>query len=272
MKRLVKQISLLLIIMLPLLMHAQDKKFKFGLKGTGNLSWSKSSNKQMENDKAGLGYSYGLMGDFRLGGGNYFLSFGLEVLTANNDLEFTSDVVSQTVVGTSNNDSTIYFPGGSIYSSQFGYVTLPFSLKMTTNEIGYMTYYAQFGVDLGIKYKAISDINYYWNKTAEPPILQEVDISDQTSLFRMGLLIGGGFEFNVSGSTNLMVGLTYSNGFTNTFSKKYKNDAGEKVENRTVTFDENGNLKYDSSGNLVTDGEFKSSTLRYVALNVGIYF
>ncbi len=271
MNRLYTLLSLVILILTAHNIKAQDRKFRFGLKGAGNLSWNSPDNKQMEGEGALIGYSYGLMGDYQLGDGNYYLNFGLEVLSLNNKLEYTSDVVTETI-STTSGDSSSFVAGSSIYENKFGYVSLPLSLKMTTNEIGYITYFVNFGLDLGIRYGAEADIDYNWGKSAQAPQELEVDISSQTSPFRAGLLVGGGLEFNVSGNTNLMAGITFSNGFTNLFSKNYKNDAGEKFENRTVTFDQNGDLKLDDTNQPIYDGNYKKSTLRFVALNVGVYF
>ena len=46
--------------------------------------------------------------------------------------------------------------------------------------------------------------------------LTDEDIKDDIQMFRVGLLIGAGIEYSLSGNTAIVAGVTYNNGFTNT--------------------------------------------------------
>ncbi len=248
------------------------RKFKFGLKGSGNVGFNKTENKNMENGKIGIGYSYGLMMDYNFGK-NYALNFGFDILSLNNKIQYIADtlqILSKTSSGT---DTSLYFPASSTYSNNFGFVNIPISLKMSTNEIGYMKYFLNFGIDLGIRYRAKANVESTVSKPAGSTsvLVEDFDISNQTAFFRTALLIGGGFEYNIAGNTNLFVGISFSNGFSNIYTKNVKVN-GEKVENRTITFDENGNLKTNANNEIQVDGEFKKAFSRMVSLNVGIFF
>jgi opacity protein-like surface antigen len=103
-------------------------------------------------------------------------------------------------------------------------------LKLRTNEIGYITYWGQFGLIAGfnIRSKADDIIDYElakfsndvstgWIKTDLPSIERpDEDIKDDIQMFRVGLLIGAGIEYSLSGNTAIVAGVTYNNGFTNT--------------------------------------------------------
>lgn len=249
-----------------------DRKFRFGLKGATNVSWGKTDNKNMENDAAGMGFTYGLMGDYRFGK-NYSFTFGLDVTNFNHKMGFLSDTTSlQSKSSATGNDTILMYPASSVYKNHMGFVNIPVALKMSTNEIGYMTYFAQFGLELGVQYKAEADVE---STVLKPSglgtiLAEDYDIATQTSLFRTALVIGGGVEYNISGKTSLVVGLTYSNGFSNMYTKNYTLP-DPNVDNRTVTFDKNGDLKY-SGGKLLVDGDFKQAYLRYITLNVGVFF
>ena len=41
------------------------------------------------------------------------------------------------------------------------------------------------------------------------------NIQDDINLFRAALIVGAGAEYNFSGNTSLLFGITYNNGFTN---------------------------------------------------------
>lgn len=250
-----------------------DRKFRFGLKTSGNISWVKPENKLIENHGASIGYSWGLMADYKFGK-NYAVSFGLDVQNLNNKIKFLTDTTSLTTSsGVGGKDTTVLYPASSIYKNNFGYVNLPVVLRMSTPEIGYMTYFANFGLELGVNYKAMANIESTISKPSGlgTILTEDYDISGLSAFFRTALVIGGGFEYNIAGKTNLMVGITYSNGFSNLFSKK-NSIVDPKVENRSILFDTSGNLKYDNQGKLLVEGEFKKAYSRYVALNVGIFF
>ncbi|MBL8011285.1 MAG: hypothetical protein JNJ64_11810, partial [Flavobacteriales bacterium] len=65
-------LSLALATLLALPSLAQESRgFKLGIKAAPNLGWIKSTTKELEGDGVNLGFSFGLMGDFRLGSDNY---------------------------------------------------------------------------------------------------------------------------------------------------------------------------------------------------------
>ncbi len=255
--------------------QAQDENtspnFRFGLKISPGFHWIKPDNKWMENSGAKLGFSYGLMAEKRIQN-NYSFLFGVDVNTFKNGVRYVNDLVPETFQNATGEDSISFAPGGSVFTYKYGVINLPIALKMSTNQIGYMKYFGQFGFELGMRYKTEADVEYNWNKSTAAPIFEELEAQDRSKFFRLGLVLGGGLEWNLSGNTNLLLGITYHNGFTNVFSKKYTNAQGEKVENKTVLFDDDGNLIYDSAGNIKIDGKAQKAYARYVAFNVGFFF
>jgi opacity protein-like surface antigen len=170
--------------------HAQDtKKFRLGLELCPNLGWISSDDKSIKNDGTRLGFRFGLLGDVMLGSNaNYYFSTGA----------FLNSVGAKTLTTTA--DSLPAVKG----EVKLQYVEFPLSIKLKTNEIGYMTYFGQIGFDLGINVSAkasYADSDF-------------VNVSDDTNLLRMALLVGGGVEYNFSGNTSALLGLKYSNGFT----------------------------------------------------------
>lgn len=91
-------------------------------------------------------------------------------------------------------------------------------MMLRTNEIGYTVYYARVGVDNGINIKSV-----YNSKDVRPDgstlAREDENSPDYSSLYRAALHIELGAEFNVTGTTNLFVGLTWNNGLNNVFSK-----------------------------------------------------
>src|SRR5690606_7769647 len=123
----------------------------------------------------------------------------------------------------------------------------PLTMLLRTNEIGYTVYFARVGVDNGLKIKSVYNSK---DQLPDGSVLskEDEDSPDYSTLYRAGLHIEGGAEFNLTGTTNLFVSVTWNNGLNNIFSKK-----AEAL---------NDNLEKD---------RFKG-TSNALMLNVGVYF
>ena len=108
------------------------------------------------------------------------------------------------------------------------YVEIPLTFKMRTNEIGYTTYFGQFGVGFGLNVRSEgrqkttsfatldslgSVIELVFSQPAlEAAESQQVSMADRTRLFRPSMIIGLGAERRLTGSTALVVALRYNVG------------------------------------------------------------
>jgi hypothetical protein len=202
---------------------AQDKDIRFGLSATPSLNWYKPENVQKYDSKGlGLGFGWGLDVEFKItdiatfatglkinydrGGITFKDSAGYEL---NKDSELVNDP---------NLNSTSFFLLEN-RSYRVNYVTIPFMVKMHTNEIGYMTYFGQFGLISSIKTKALANDAIMSPITKTQSNKEKLDINNDVSLFRFQLSIGGGAEYNLSGSTSLVFGVNYNLGFSNVLRK-----------------------------------------------------
>lgn len=194
--------------------NAQDKSVRFGIKVAPNFGWINPDTKELKNDGARFGYTFGLMGDFMIGANqNYAFSTGLFL---NNVGGKTTYPVGDQNLGT---------------ESKYQYIELPITLKLKTNEIGYMTYYGQIGFGTAFNIAAKSDFDQYDPATGKITRVTDEDIMDHTNLFKASLIVGAGLEFNFSGNTSAMVGITYNNGFTNIYNDVEQVDAqGDKTD------------------------------------------
>jgi opacity protein-like surface antigen len=186
-------LALLATTLLTINVKAQDeKKFRLGLEICPNMAWLKSDVKGFKNDGSPVGFRFGLLGDFRLGGDkNYYFSTGVFM----NSLKGKSKLSIVDSTGAA---------GSATLESKFQYVELPLSIKLKTDEIGYITYFGQIGFDTGLQVQAkarVGDGDFE-------------DVSDHANIIRVALLVGGGLEYNFSGGTSALLGLKYSNAFT----------------------------------------------------------
>lgn len=192
------------VCMIPAL--AQDtKSVRLGLKVGPNMSWISPTNSKIKGDGSVTGFNFGLMADFRMGNDNYALTTGLFYMVRTGGKYALTINDSSSVKATTN----------------LQYVQIPLAIKLKTNEIGYITYFGQIGADLGINVGATGDVTTMVGRSTTT--LKDEDISDNIALFRAGLLVGAGLEYNFSGNTSALVGINYSNGLTNVFDK----DAGK---------------------------------------------
>lgn len=230
-------------------MKAQSD-FQLGLNLSPNFSWFKAQSDDLNSDGLNFGFNYGLVADFNISE-NYAFSTGLMIVNAGGEIEypFVSTVeqagVTSSVGGVRKDDVSL------------SYIEIPLTLKLKTNEIGYLKYYGQFGVGLSANYRAKADTEFTFPGANEAVTISddEVDFADEINLLRASLIVGLGVEYNLSGNTSLILGATFNNGFTNVL----KEDA--------YNADQNGNGDT-SKGR---DADFKAIN-NYLILNVGVLF
>lgn len=163
-------------------------KFRFGLHFSPNIGWIKPDTDSLSSGGSKIGFSYGLVTEFNFGD-RYAFSTGISIVKNGGVLKSNAGVESD-------------------ISTQ--YIQIPAVMKLKTNEIGYFTYFAKFGFTPDINIKAKADVSD-----------KEIDIKNQIQPFRVGLLLGAGAEYNISGDTRIIFGLDFNNGFTGILTKKY---------------------------------------------------
>ena len=111
------------------------------------------------------------------------------------------------------------------------YVEVPLTFKMRTKEIGYTTYWGQFGLGLGLNVRAegkasrttvaLQDSLQNWvpvlTASELPGLPLDVDLTNQTRLFRPALIVGLGLERRFTGTTALALGIRYNMGIRNQY-------------------------------------------------------
>lgn len=195
-------------------LYAQDGSFRFGIKVAPNLGFIKPDTKELKSGGARFGYTFGLMGDFMIGSNhNYAFATGL----------FLNNVGGKT---------TFPFQDKNLETiTKYQYIELPLTLKLKTNEIGYMTYYGQIGFGAAFNIAAKSDHDVYDPVAKAVTRVTDDNVMDHTQLFKASLVVGAGLEFNFSGNTSATVGVTYNNGFTNLYKDSQITDAnGNKTD------------------------------------------
>ena len=184
-----------------------SRYFHFGLNFTPGLYWTSPISSNNASNGASLGYGYGANLEFYFSR-NYGIVLGMEI--SNLGAKYTNTTQLK----------GYYYDSIINHNESVQYFQLPAMLKMKTVPFGNIRYYGLIGLELGFRLKATDDYTFTENSYALPPYLtnnsaNNVDISSQTDFFRVSLVIGGGVEYELAGSTALQASLTYNSCFTN---------------------------------------------------------
>ena len=239
----IKKISILFIAVLGLqFANAQDegKSFRFGLRLDPSINWFKVDNeKKFENGGVGVGFGWGLHTEIKLSeNASWTNAIGLFYDKGKVNYGLTSTTGDSVYYLLNGDDELVEFPtdstggaitaGSNIYklgtrSYTVNYAHLQTCIKMKTKEIGMITYFGQFGLNLGIKTKArANDENAILGTTGSwtASTVEKIDITKDAAFMKLGINIGFGMEFNISGTTSAFTCISYNHGFTNVVSKK----------------------------------------------------
>ncbi|MBT8327027.1 MAG: PorT family protein [Bacteroidia bacterium] len=215
--------AILILGMLISQLSFAQTEFRFGLKGAANIGWISPGTKNVENGGSKLGWAYGIMGDYYFKP-NYGLSVELLLSQINGNMNITSPQkfnadTSATVLDMS-------------YAYDLQYMEIPISMKFRTKEIGNMTYWGNFGFSPSFLIKAkgtidgtlpdavklLDPVEFNVNDNEGDDFTTD-NFDDRVFLFRFPLIIGGGVEYKMAGSTSLQAGLRFTNSFTDMLVK-----------------------------------------------------
>jgi len=255
-----KIIALLVVFTISLSSFGQDasagpefRKHRFGLIGTPGVSYF-GVNKPGSTNK-GLGYHIA-------GGLNYEYSFSKNVAITSGLLfaQTTAKVEYQDslglnytkVVNGQSTDEKAFRLHSRTYV--FNSIDIPLKFKFRTPEIGYMTYYGEFGATANILTSVFARKNLVTDDMGDGKTLlsdneSKLDANDESKFYRLGVNFGAGVEWNVAGNTSLLMGVNGNLAFTNLLKK----------ESASIVYD-NGNPF------------LRATNLNYIALVAGVQF
>lgn len=223
-----------------------DKKFRFGLKISPSINWLRvDDEKTYEKGGSVPKFGYGLMTEFKLTDVAWF-STGFQVdydggkIEARDTVGYLydedkgfkeADDINYTDASTYTG-YTAYMMNKRQYKSM--YLSIPLMLRLKTKEIGYLTYFGNIGLLTSVHIRTRSndnvsyfDLNSLSYKTTD---LEKLDISKDMNFLKTGLVLGGGAEMNLSGSTSILFGISFYQGFMNSVKKNSRyNIDGEKT-------------------------------------------
>ncbi len=245
-----KLVSVVLLLINLKTSYSQEfSKVEVGLQFSPIVGWMATDQQFSEGGTIGLGYEYGLNTIF-----NFKANIGLAtgVFINQQGARITYD---RTVV---NSNGVTVVDEKYNFRPNLMYVRVPLTLKMITNEIGYMKYYGLFGPDISVL--ASSKMRFSGRDA-----INQFEFTEDTyrlggAFFplRMGLVLGGGIHYSIAGSTALVLGVQYNNSFLNQLKDNY-NDKLNAV-------DQNGVER------LINTESKENGRFQFFSLNVGVIF
>jgi hypothetical protein len=174
-------------------------------------TWFSPGSRGIEKDGSRIGLNGGLMVEnyFRP---NYALATGLTLTSLGGNLMYADSVI----ITTGDNDDVMLLPGSTV-SYNLTYLTVPISLKLKSNEIGYFKWFAQLGL--------MPQVNIGSKANATGNQLKRDNVSKETNLVNLSYFFGGGIEYSLGGETSLTAGIFFNNGFVDVLSNNKHNAA-----------------------------------------------
>lgn len=263
-------------------MSQDTKNVRFGIRTTPTINWMTPDNEKKIQKvgvmmKAGIGlaleFKLSDVASFQTGvdytGGGFKAKYGTDTAFY---LYKDDAIVEGTIKGDSlNSPSALSFltSGGSYHrlaerTYNIGYLNIPLTFKLKTKDIGGFTYFGQIGANLMLRLKARANDDVYVTKVVagipktETSITEfdKVDIAKTVGLITGAANVGGGAEYNISGSTSLYASIHYQHYFISST----KADSGYLIRSKT----ENNSKKLSEFPNVMR--------MRQIVLAIGILF
>lgn len=188
-----------MVIMSARMLVAQD--LHFGIFASPVISWFKTDIDEVENQGARAGFIFGVSAEKYLTG-NWYFNPGIAFISSSARLKSTEP-------------STFRFPGYTsiiaagdpvIYRMQ--YLAIPVGIKVKTSDVGYLTYFAEFGLDPKVVVNGKADI-------------PSIDVSWENAMnemrrFNIGYYLNAGADYSINGSISLIIGLGYESNIIDT--------------------------------------------------------
>ena len=130
-----------------------------------------------------------------------------------------------TVLELSKSKYTVLPGNPVVYKIQ--YLVFPVGLKLQTNQIGYLTFFSDLGLDPKIVIDGKADI----------PSLNVTDekATNELRMFNLSYHVTAGIEYSLGGSTALVFGLNFDNNFLD-ITKDNGNQPTDNVSHKILSF------------------------------------
>jgi len=191
-------ILLMFLFSYPLEIINAQKKISFGIHADPLVGWFTSENKKdVMNEGARPGLNFGLTFNSFFTE-NYAFSTGVNLITSGGKLIY-NDTVTMAL-----NSPTKVLPGNEVIYG-IKYISIPVGLKFQSNQIGYVTFFTDLGLDPKFVLGGKADI---------PSLeIEKENASAELKDFNLGYHVTAGIEYSLGGTTAMVLGLTFDSNF-----------------------------------------------------------
>jgi hypothetical protein len=177
------------------------QNYRFGVYASPVISWFKTDIDEVRNQGARAGFIFSVSAERHLTN-NWYFNPGIAFINSSARLK-------------SSEPSTFRFPGftsvvaaGDPVIYRIQYISIPVGIKIKTSEAGYLTYFAEFGLDPKVVVSGKADI-------------PSADVSWENAMneirrFNIGYHLNAGADYSINGSTSLILGLGFENNIIDT--------------------------------------------------------
>lgn len=212
---------ILVVSMLIVLSGAvKSQDIQFSLFADPLVSWFSSDTKETVNSGVRPGFSFGLSYD-RYFAENYAFSTGIFLISSGGKVSY-SDTIDLKF-----KNSVLELPADESITYKIQYVSIPLGLKFRTNQIGYLTFFSNIGLDPKVVIAAKADI--------PEQSIEDENITEEINMFNLGYHLALGTEYSLGGNTALVFGLSYENNFLD-ITKDNEGQPDDKVRHNLIRF------------------------------------
>jgi len=200
--------------------------FRLGISVNPFVSYLSSNDILIKPVNTNVGFHLGFDSEFFFGSSdidskNYALTTGVGILfNSGGKLEHTnggelwkSKELRQPLIDA--NGTTLPFPDGTTLGYSVQMLRVPLGIKMRTNEIGFLRYYAQIPFFLDIATQAKGTV-----ENAGALDTEKQNINSDINPFNLSWGVGGGASYGVSEGTSIVAGIFYQGGFLDITNNK----------------------------------------------------
>ena len=196
-----------------------QKNIRFGIHADPLVCWFTSDNKDVMNDGARPGLNFGLTFN-KYFAENYAFSTGINLISSGGNLIY-NDTIDLML-----NNTTTVLPGNRV-TYKIKYLSVPLGLKLQSNQIGYVTFFTDLGIDP----------KFVLGGKAEIPSIgiEKENAVNELNNFNMGYHITGGIEYSLGGTTALVFGLSFDSNFID-ITKENGTQPIDKILHKMLAF------------------------------------
>jgi hypothetical protein len=197
------------------------QKIKFGVFADPVISWFSTDTRETKNEGSRAGFNFGFTFN-QYFAKNYSFSTGISLLSAGGRLVNPDSTIEMRF----NNFSAEVLKGHAVvYRIQ--YLSFPIGLKFESNQIGYLTIFADVGMDPKIVVGGKVDI-------------PSAGVSGESAIkeingFNLSYHIMGGIEYSLGGTSALVFGLGFENNFLDV-TKDINRQPIDRVSHKILKF------------------------------------